>query len=191
MVRSELQCEFNLMYRELFEQRSTFGFRQDNPAARGEKFGDEWLAHNREAAGEETGDWSIRGRALGGALTATMGQRKPMFLSPRLLSVIDGVRGENRIPGEPQFDRLLARVQENGWDYSLPHNEVLVGVNHHGNAYVIEGNTRIAVAKRLGIPWIQVEFRWFNGAEEVDGMWHPETVAELAATTPEGGLPGV
>jgi hypothetical protein len=174
-----------MRYREIL--RETFGFSQDNPALHSED-GKEWLARKQKAAIEDKKSsrelCGLSYYLLRGPCTATMGMRQPMYFSSKLLNTITGCRDEARKPGEGQFDRLLKRVQEEGFDFD-PGNAVLVGVNHEGDAYVIEGNTRAAVAAHLGIPLIPCEFRWFNGGELAeDDLWSPKRVAELGESKP-------
>jgi hypothetical protein len=173
-----------MRYREIIQE--AFGYSQDNPALRSED-GKQWLAR-KQAAAEEAHDNASRPRGidyyyLRGPVTATMGCLSPMYFSAKLINLIPGCMDEHRRPGEGQFDSLIKRVEENGFDFS-PENAVLVGVNHKGHAYVIEGNTRAAVAAHLGIKDIACEFRWYNGAELVDGDWSPSRVAGLGIAAP-------
>ena len=140
---------------------SKFGFRQDNP-------GGEWLEHQRERAAE-------RG-VCGGAITAYF--RKDILVYSPWLHNIPGARNENRRPGEPKFDSLLAKIQEQGYDFS-PDSAGLMGVDYAGNAWIIEGNTRAAVATHLGIQMIPFEIRWYAGGELADKGYDPNTVAEM------------
>jgi hypothetical protein len=166
-----------------------FGFWQDNPALRaGEdgEYGAEWVREKQEDAEyyAEGRTHGIRGRMLTGSVTAAMGQHELMLFPSQVLASIEGVMGENRRPGDLQYDSLIKRIQANGYENKIEH-AVLVGVNHKGEAYVIEGNTRAAVAVTLGIPFIPAEFRWFNGAETIDGKWSPATVAALSVRSKE------
>lgn len=149
-----------------------FGFKQDNPALHSEQ-GREWLKAKQERALENPRD-----RGIAGAITAHMGVREPLMLPVRVLKMIPGMRDEKRVPDEPQFDRLFARAQEHGFD---PENHtILVCINHEGDAYIVEGNTRVAVADRLGVPYISAEVKWWNGAEMVEGPWTPQAIASYA-----------
>ena len=59
------------------------------------------------------------------------------------LKTLPGVMREQRGPGDAQYDRLVADVQARGYTHENP---VFVMVNHKGEAYLNEGNTRVAVA---------------------------------------------
>jgi hypothetical protein len=152
------------------------GYRQDNPAYRYQdenEHGKAWLLDKQEGA-MESGDPTL----LRGSVTAWMGTQRRMLLPVSFLAKIPGARNEKRIPGEPQYDGLLAHIKKVGHDIDQVH--ILVGVNHFGEAYVIEGNTSIAVAPKFGITALPVEFRWFNGGEMATGPYSPATVAKQA-----------
>lgn len=139
-----------------------FGFRQDNP-------GGEWLEHQRERAAE-------RG-VCGGAITAYF--NKDMLVYAKWLHHTQGARNENRKPGEAGFDRLLAKVEAEGFDMA-PDNCGLLGIDYAGNGWIIEGNTRAAVAVHLGIDMIPFEVRYFAGGEAIRGDYEPNRVAEFS-----------
>lgn len=120
----------------------------DNPGGR-------WLEHQRE-------DAAASRRSTSGAVTANTKQHV-LFPVDKLME-IPGHEGEQRGPGDHQYDALLASVEEKGFLQDAP---ILVGVNHDGVAYIIEGNTRAAVAKAKGIESIPAEVRWFAGGETV------------------------
>ena len=144
-----------------------YGFRVSNP-------GGEWLAEKREN--------SLRGRdptLIGHEARLTAFFEQPMYLPAEFVHGIPGARKEQRQPGEPQFDRLLPKIQKHGFNFDF-RNAVLVGVNQLGDAYVIEGNTRAAVAVHEGIPLIPVEVRYFNGGEAIGGPYHPRNIIALA-----------
>jgi hypothetical protein len=112
-----------------------------------------------------------------------------MFLSTDELTQLPGAMGETRGPGDPGFDALLAKVKSEGFDPDQAGNKVVVGVNHKGEAYLMEGNTRAAVAKALGIPNIKTEVRYWNGGEMIDGPYKPEAVSARAVVNKaEGGV---
>jgi hypothetical protein len=59
-----------------------------------------------------------------------------------------------------------------------------LGVNHRGEPFLIEGNTRVAVASDVGVPSVRAEVHYFNGGEMVEGQFAPENVAGIAASKP-------
>ena len=131
--------------------------RTDNP-------GGEWLKHERARAIKNYG----QNNPVTGAVTGYL--RKPIHLDPQKLVNIPGARGEVRVPGEAQYDRLRPSVEKHGLYEDSP---ILVGVNHLGEPYIIEGNTRAAVARDLGIDRLPAEVRYFAGGEQVGGPMEP------------------
>jgi hypothetical protein len=161
-----------------------FGFTQDNP-------GGDWLQNKQDRADQAMAE-SGRGlgrRGITGSVTGTMGMDTDMFLPTDRLSGLTGLMDENRRPGDPRFDALLTRVREEGFDPNQAGNKIVIAVNHRGEPFVLEGNTRIAVARELGIPNVRAEVRYWNGAEEVEGPFAPNNVARIAARGPSGSRP--
>ena len=161
-----------------------YGFRTDNPATKGYTGGEEWLK-NKQKGAEKSGDPTL----LRGPITGYLGRESnPLFINTNALLELKGASGEKRYPGESQYDSLRARVEERGFDpeqkYS-PDDEygssVIVGVNHKGEAFIIEGNTRVAVANDLNVPSLRVEVRYFNGAENVKGPYSPENIIDRSS----------
>jgi hypothetical protein len=144
-----------------------FGFKVSNPGGR-------WLADKQED--------SLNGRdstLIGHEARVTAFFEEPMFLPAEFVHHIPGARGEAREPGDPQFDRLHPKIKKHGFNFD-PRNAAFIGVNQRGDAYVIEGNTRAAVAVHEGIPLIPTEVRYFNGGEAVDGPYSPASIIALA-----------
>ena len=56
-------------------------------------------------------------------------------------------------------------------------------------AYIIEGNTRAALAFDQGIPSIKAEVRYYNGGEMVDGPFSPQRMAAYSEFGVETGGP--
>lgn len=158
-----------------------FGFYQDNPdITRGNN---DYTRENIEYL-EKTrpeGDDYLRGpqTAVLGVNLPHVGvdQQTELFLPSGFLKNLPGAANETRMAGDPQFDRLMDSVKEGGFDPDQKGNKVVVGVNHLGQAYILEGNTRAAVAAELGVPSVKTEVRYFNGAEMVDGPFSPQRMA--------------
>lgn len=156
-----------------------FGFTRDNP-------GGDWLRNKQERADQSMAE-SSRGlgrRGITGSVTGTMGMFQDMFLPTDRLSGLTGLMDERRVPGDSNFDALMARVREEGFDPNQDGNKIVIAVNHRGEPFVLEGNTRIAVARELGVPNVRAEVRYWNGAEQVDGPFSPDNVAQIAAPEP-------
>ena len=126
---------------------------------------DKWLQRAREEAAERYGSYN----RLAGKTTASVKGR--VELDPQKLVDVPGAMGERRVPGDEKYDRLMASVQEKGFD---PNTHIWLGVNHLGEPYVAEGNTRLAVARDLGIQRIPAEVMWYGGGEGVEGPMMPE-----------------
>ncbi len=145
--------------------KATASIYVDNP-------GGNWLTHKQEdAILRAKGRKGYVSKMLTGAITAFT--EKPVKLPLSLFKHIKGAEDEDRKDGDPQFDALLSSVKH-GWDYEDNKKyPVLIGVNHLGVAYLLEGNTRVAVANKIGLKDIYAEIRWFNGGEAHDGMFNP------------------
>ena len=139
---------------------------RQKPKVRTDNPGGEWLEHERRRADERV---RSGGTKVSGAVTGYL--KKPIELDPRKLEVIPGARNERRVPGEFQYDQLRPSMEEKGF---LPDSPILVGINHRGEPYIIEGNTRAAVARDIGIDRIPAEVRYFAGGEGVEGPMMPE-----------------
>jgi hypothetical protein len=138
--------------------------RRVKPKVRTDNPGGDWLKHTRRRAEE---NYSVDNRVTG---PVTGYLKKPIELDPQKLAVVPGARGERRVPGEAQYDRLRPSVEEHGL---YPDSPILVGINHLGDPYIIEGNTRAAVARDLGLRSVPAEVRWFAGGEQVGGRMEP------------------
>lgn len=106
-----------------------------------------------------------------------------VMLPVELLQTIPGTINESRGPGDRQYDGLLAAVETDGWRNEFP---VDVRVNHRGKAYIVDGNTRVAVAAARGLSEIPANVQWMNGAENVDSPLTPAVVEGTAESEFEG-----
>ena len=95
-------------------------------------------------------------------------------LPTEMLSKLKGANDEQRALGDAQYDDLTKSVQKEGWNPT----PILVSVNHKGEPYIVEGNTRVAVAKAMGHNTVPAEVKWLNGAENVQGDWHIKNFAK-------------
>ena len=143
---------------------------RQKPKVRTDNPGGEWLEHERRRADER-----VRGgrTKVSGAVTGYL--NKPIELDPRKLEVIPGAMGERRVSGESQYDALRPLIEAEGFRQDSP---ILVGINHRGEPYIIEGNTRAAVARDIGIDRIPAEVRYFAGGEGVEGPMMPSRLEE-------------
>ena len=144
------------------DQLNKLGYRQDNPAvSRGDT---DWLRRNQERA-EKSGGKMVSG--------STTGYMRHVNVPAKMLSGVGGYLDEDRRPGDEKYDRLSAKVKREGWKP----DPIAIAVNHKGVPYITEGNTRTAVANATGQSHVPATIYWMNGAEEVDGPWHPKRIA--------------
>jgi hypothetical protein len=148
-------------------------FTRDNP-------GGEWLEGKQARAAQYPNR-----KFVIGPTTGVIGGRSDMFLPTHILKGIAGLNDEVRTAGVHKYDSLLSDAQEGGFDHDQKGNKVVVAVNHYGQPYLLEGNTRVAVAHSLGIPKVKAEVRYWNGAEKVDGPMHPDQVFGMASDSPD------
>lgn len=106
-----------------------------------------------------------------------------VMLPVDLLQNIPGTIDEARGPGDSQYDGLLAAVETDGWRNEFP---IDVRVNHRGEAYIVDGNTRVAVAAARGLESVPANVQWMNGAENVDSPLTPAVVESFAEPEFEG-----
>ncbi len=165
----------------VFKQPNNIG--RDNP-------GGDWLARKQESARQAMQDPGEEGMAkvgLRGAITAYT--KKPVELPVALLAKLKGANQENPVPGTPKYDRLAQSVKERGWNQP-DDEEIMVGVNHLGEPYLMEGNNRVAVAAANGVERVKVSVQWRNGGEAVDGPLSPKIVTENSFSNPPVEPPG-
>ena len=148
-------------------------FVKDNP-------GGDWLAKKQGYAFEYP-----RMKGIDGAITGWMGGKSDLFLPTHVLKSIEPLNNEKRVAGEPRFDDLMSSVSKEGFDPHQKGNKVVVAVNHRGKPFILEGNTRVAVAHAMGVPSVKAEVRYWNGAEEADGPMHPDQVFGMASDSPD------
>src|SRR5690625_2978706 len=96
-----------------------------------------------------------------------------VMLPVELLQTIPGTIAESRGPGDAQYEGLLAAVESDGFRTDRP---IDVRVNHRGEPYIVDGNTRVAVAAERGVSEIPANVQWMNGAENVEGPLSPDVV---------------
>lgn len=165
----------------------------DNP-------GGEWLARKQERAEREQAEALEQGETIGSAARMLVGPStqtiRRVEIPVEKLRTLEGVRGEQPAPGQPKYDALRKSVDEKGFDRKeagLP----MVFVNHNGEAFLYEGNNRVAVAAEEGIKSLPVEVQYINGAEAAPGPFAPDQIlaehraltSSQVAPTPEAAAP--
>lgn len=142
----------------------------DNP-------GGQWL-QDKQAEAEANmakGEESSRGRGLGTVTGWFPGG--PVNVSVAILDQLEGVMGEHRTrdTSSGKLPPVLESMEKSGYDQSQP---IFVTVNHKGEAFISEGNHRLAAAKALGIENIPVEIRYYNGGETAPGLMNPDSLTK-------------
>ena len=142
----------------------------DNPAtSRGDT---DWLKEKvgiAENSMKKNDPRTASGKGLVGATTASASVNIPV----NMLNGLKGAYDERREKGVRGFDNLFKKVKKEGWNP----DPISVAINHKGQPYIYEGNTRVAIANSLGIPSIPAKIHWLNGAENTPGDWHVENFA--------------
>ncbi len=161
-----------------------FGFFQRNPTRyMSKEKGREWLEKNKKDALEGK-DKTLLLRAketasLGTGLSDSTKPVQDMFLPTKVLKSMKGAAGEKRIRGESGFETLKKEIGDN-FDIDQKGSKVQIGVNQNGEAFLLDGNTRAAVADKLNIPYLKTEVRYFNGGENAQGAFMPYDVIRMA-----------
>jgi hypothetical protein len=130
---------------------------------------------------------AYKNKGLSGKVTAET--RQPVLLPIEVLRSLTGTADEARVPGDPKFDNLSALVETYGFTQARDGDEIEVRVNHLGQAFIYEGNTRVAVATARGIKEVRATVKWMNGAERVAGPMSPDAL--FGPTALYQGAPGV
>ena len=156
------------------------GYRESNP-------GGDWLQGKQTAAlrlsGE--GESALSTNLLTGSQTASFGKTSEMYIETDMVSGLPGANSEIVGPGNRKYDELLQQVQATGFDPDQAGNSILIGVNQNGDAFIMEGNNRVAIASEFSVPKIRAEVVYFNGGELANGTFSPTAVAQRGTPTLE------
>ena len=156
--------------------------------------GGEWL-DSKLASSEAT-----RLDAEPGTYAANLGDgrttgyyKDPITLDPKVLAEVRGATGEEAFR---DTGSKLARLEQSIAKDGYKPDPILIHVREDGVPFIVEGNHRLAEALKSGRPGIDVEIKYLNGAEDVDGILKPgslpvpkveEVVEEVTETALEGG----
>ena len=153
------------------------GYRIDNPS-------DTWAKGKQKSAervAEESDEGTATKKLLSGPQTGFLGTNKnTMFLDTNFVASIKGANDEIPAAGQSKYDDLMRSVSKSGFDTDQKGNKIMIGVNHKGDAFIMEGNNRTRIALEQGVPAVKVEVKYFNGAEEVDGPYSPDNIIKNA-----------
>ena len=128
----------------------------------------------RDKAEEEGDTKGLASKMLAGVSTAEI----PLVDIPvEKLRRLQGVNNEQPAPGQTKYDALRKSVDEEGWQPEKA-TGVRVYVNHNGEAFLDEGNNRVAVAAEEGIESLPVRVVYRNGAQDVKGPFSPANLIQ-------------
>ena len=136
---------------------------------------DQWLESKVKYATEKMADKEASPAAQKGLVGSTTGYiMEAVELPISLFENLQGANDEKPAAGQRKFDQLTESVAKSGFDQGG--NAILVGVNHLGQAYILEGNNRVAVAKQNGVKTIKARIQWYNGGDTAAGPLTPAIV---------------
>lgn len=129
-----------------------------------------WLKDKQDDANKYYG----RRKGIMGAVTGYFDEYH--VLNPKKLRIIPGLNGEDafrEVPNSKGIDKTIGDPS----NFDTSRAPILIGVNHLGQAWVMEGNHRLGFAIRNNIPKIHAEIRYYNGGERVsNGILHPSKI---------------
>lgn len=143
--------------------------RVDNP-------GGKWLQYKQEDAAA-AGTNRFGSPARFGSVTAWF--TEPVMIPVDIAARVKGINAEQKNVRKDNLDWLIDYMKTNS---HLPKTDrdteyvPFIQVDYTGTPWVNEGNHRIMAAKALGWKYIPIELRYFNGGEEVKGVFHPDRV---------------
>lgn len=148
-----------------FSQFVLEAFRVDNP-------GGHWLEGKKRNAARS-------GRKVSGPVTAY--HTEPLRFRTEHLKRIPGAEGEHSFRQNSLKLRELERTVGDPPNFDTRNNPVLIGINYKGEAYILEGNHRVAYAVKHRIPYVYADIRYYAGGEEVRGKYHPSKIGIVTA----------
>jgi hypothetical protein len=141
-------------------------FRRDNP-------GGDWLKYKQEDAEE----YYSRRKGLHGGTTGYF--TKTLHLPVSHLSSLEGANGEHEFRHSGPKQEMVANQIGHPSNFNSKDHPIMVGINHKGVPYVMEGNHRLAYAKKHGISHIHAEVKYYNGGEDHEGPYSPKSLLKL------------
>lgn len=129
-----------------------------------------WLKSKQETAEKKYSKIKVSGPITGHF-------DEPHILNPQKLRSIPGLNGEHQWREDPNSSKALKLNHPSEFDTSK--KPILIGVNHKGEHFVMEGNHRLGYAIRNKLPHIHAMIQYHNGGEEVDGPLHPSKIEKF------------
>ena len=139
----------------------------DNP-------GGAWLEGKRRIAAElrETAEEGSINKTVGPA-NVTAYTKTNVEIDVDRLNALPGAMGEEATRGTGfKAERLKKSIEEKGYEPS----PILVQVREDGQAFIVEGNNRVAEAVASKRGTIPARVEWLRGAEDVAGNFAPDTL---------------
>jgi hypothetical protein len=94
------------------------------------------------------------------------------------LDTLEGFRGEHKFRNESEkLNPLIESMKSRGYDKDSP---ILVEVSETGKPRIVEGNHRVAAAKKSGIKDIPVEIKYRGGSEGKSGPLSAKNLLKMA-----------
>ena len=141
-------------------------YHQDNP-------GGSWEERKQNIAN----DHYAERKGLHGATTGYF--NKNLRLPVNDIKHLPGAMGEHKFrdSGKKQ-DRISSQIGHPK-NFNSKEHPIMIGVNHRGEAHVMEGNHRLAYAAKHKISHIYSEVKYYNGGERINGPHSPKKMLSL------------
>jgi len=140
--------------------------------------GGDWLKYEQQRVIDKANQRTdlIGKRFLFGSTTL---QANNVVLPIKFLESINikGALNEERHRGDPKYDALDKLIKEKGWEPEK--HPIMIWVNHLGEPYIYEGNTRYSYAKNNYKDYIVAEIQWKNGGELIEGPFNPDNIKNI------------
>lgn len=149
-------------------------FKVDNP-------GGDWLKYKQEDAEERMRKYGHSDTHLGKGMTGSITgyYNKPVHIPVKHIQNLPGATGEEKFRDTGTKQKSLEKEVGHPDNFDTKKHPIFIGVNHLGHGYVMEGNHRLAYAKKHGISHIHAEVRYYNGGEDAEGPLHPDKLKQL------------
>jgi hypothetical protein len=148
----------------------SFKYIQDNP-------GGDWEKQKQERAEKHMKNYKGEGSYGKGLSGDVTGSIRGARLQTDCLHKLPGAEDEHKRDLKPDEWGEKHGIKKRK-DFDTEKNPILIGVNHKGDAHIIEGNHRVRYAHRNNHPYVHAEINYFNGGENKKGLWHPHNVKE-------------
>ena len=131
-----------------------------------------WLRSKQEKALQyiKEGFW--------GTIEQTAGFKNPINIDVDSLLKLEGVEGEHE--GITKDNEKVLRLSEDMKEDGYIGDAIMVWADISQRVRIAEGNHRVRAAKLAGLPSIPVDFRYYDGAEDIleeqNSEWSPSKI---------------